>query len=92
MMPMPMSDQDMPHADDYKDGTPREETQETTAQGMNSPIEYIKVTDIQIPSTVRADWEHLDVLQASLQTTGLLHPITVRRQGDTYELLSGHNR
>jgi hypothetical protein len=55
MMPMPMSDQDMPHADDYKDGTPREETQETTAQGMNSPIEYIKVTDIQIPSTVRAD-------------------------------------
>src|SRR5215831_17155424 len=81
-----------PNADDHKDGTPREETQETTTQGIDSPIEYIKVTDIQVPATVRADWERLDVLQASLQTNGLYHPILVKRQGDTYELLAGHNR
>src|SRR5215470_4873086 len=81
-----------PNADDHKDGTPRAETQETTAHGMDSPIEYIKVTDIQIPPTVRADWENLDYMQNSLQTNGLYHPILVKRQGDMYELLSGHNR
>src|SRR5712691_8478640 len=55
-------------------------------------VEHLQVAHIQIPSTVRADWGNLDVLQASLQTTGLLHPILVRRHEDTYELLAGHNR
>src|SRR5262245_23421742 len=86
------TDQEVPNVVDREDGTPRVETQETTTQGIDSPIEYIKVTDIQMPPTVRADWENLDVLEASLQTNGLYHPILVKRQGDMYELLSGHNR
>ncbi len=94
MIPMPTTDQNMPYANDDKDKTPRKDTdtKEISAQGMDSPIEHIQVAHIQVPTTVRADWEHLDVLQASIQTTGLLHPILVRRQGDTYELLAGHNR
>src|SRR6266446_3572295 len=94
MIPMPTTDQNMPYANDDKDKTPRKDTdtKEISAQGMDSPIERIQVAHIQVPTTVRADWEHLDVLQASIQTTGLLHPIIVRRQGNTYELLAGHNR
>lgn len=89
---MPSTDQEMPPANDHEDGTPQEDTPEMTAQGMDSPIEHLQVAHIQIPPTARADWESLDVLQASLQTTGLLHPIIVKRQGDTYEVLAGHNR
>ena len=52
----------------------------------------IQIDNIQIPSTARAVSAHLDVLIESIKHVGLLHPVTVRKVGESYELLSGHNR
>jgi hypothetical protein len=37
-VPMPMIDQDMPYANDDKDKTPREDTQEIAAQEMDNAL------------------------------------------------------
>src|SRR5438874_3482305 len=46
------------------------------------------------PFQPRRDFDPADLaeLEASLKASGLLQPITVRRQGDDYELIAGERR
>src|SRR2546422_11652416 len=52
----------------------------------------IRIETIQIPATARTVSAHLDVLIESIKHVGLLHPVSVRKVGESSELLSGHNR
>lgn len=44
------------------------------------------------PNNPRQQMLELDALADNIRTFGLLQPITVRRQGERYELLGGHRR
>jgi len=65
--------------------TAKKDTQQYT-------VMMLSTAKIHIPSTVRAVSENLDYFVKSIQSIGLLKPVTVKRSEEGYTLLSGHNR
>lgn len=65
------------------------------AAEMNSPLKQIPLNQIRPnPYQPRREFreDELAQLEASLKSTGLLQPITVRPVGDKYELVAGERR
>src|SRR5215510_6806164 len=105
-VPMPMTDQDMPRAVAYENGTPREATQETTAQEMYNDlpdaslhdcrIEMVPLKDIYIERAPQ-DKDLVTRLADSICHIGLQNPICVVKndtsEHDTpYRIVSGRQR
>src|SRR5215510_7997715 len=105
-VPMPMTDQEMPHADDHEAGTPQEATQETTAQEMYNDlpdaslhdcrVEMVPLKDIYVESDPH-DEDLVTALADSIAHIGLQHPICVVKndlpENDTpYRIVSGRQR
>ena len=68
---------------------------ESVASAPGSDLQRIPIARIRSnPYQPRRDFDtaELEELTASLRTSGLLQPITVRRKGDAYELVTGERR
>src|SRR5215510_9813267 len=87
---MPDVEHEVPHAVDHEDGTPPDETQETTAQGMYNDlpdaslhdcrVELIPLDDIYTKSDPYDDELHDDLIKAlthSISLIGLQNPICI---------------
>ena len=61
-----------------------------TSDVRRIPLSSIRANPFQPRREFRAD--ELAELEASLRASGLLQPISVRRQGDAYELIAGERR
>src|SRR5215510_12539362 len=105
-VPMPMTDQDMPRAVAYENGTPQEATQETTAQEMYNDlpdaslqdcrVEMVPLKDIYVESDP-PDEDLVTTLADSICHIGLQNPICVVKndlpEHDTpYRIVSGRQR
>ena len=67
----------------------------TAAATASSDLQRIPISRIRPnPFQPRREFnkDELSELEASLKASGLLQPITVRRQGDAYELIAGERR
>jgi ParB family chromosome partitioning protein len=67
----------------------------TTTTAPASDLQRIPLSRVrQNPYQPRRQFDTAELaeLEASLKTSGLLQPITVRRQGDAYELIAGERR
>ena len=102
----PCTNEEMSHADDHKDDTPREETQEMTAQGMDKAlpdaslndcrVEMVPLKDIYVESDPQ-DEDLVTALADSICHIGLQNPICVIKndlpEHDTpYRIISGRQR
>src|SRR5215831_16623976 len=103
---MPDVEQQVPHAVDHENGTPQEETQETTAQGMdnavldealnNCRVEMVPLDAIYVESEQQDD-NLIKALADSICHIGLQNPICVMKndlpEHDTpYRIVSGRQR
>jgi ParB family chromosome partitioning protein len=73
----------------------QERTAPMTAEAPTSELRRIPIAKIRPnPFQPRRDFDPTELadLQASLKATGLLQPISVRRQGEGYELIAGERR
>jgi ParB family chromosome partitioning protein len=68
--------------------TDQELAESGPAEAVRIPIDLIDPN----PRNPRAQMVELDALAENLKTFGLLQPVTVRRQGERYELVGGHRR
>src|SRR5215510_10651898 len=89
-VPMPMTNQEVPHTDDHEAGAPREETQEIPVQGMDTAlpdaalndcrVEMVPLDDIYTKSDPYDDELHDDLIKAlahSISLIGLQNPICI---------------
>lgn len=58
------------------------------SEAVRVPLELVDPN----PHNPRRDLIEIDALAQNIQDFGLLQPVTVRRQGERYELLGGHRR
>src|SRR5215813_6565603 len=85
-VPMPCTDQELPQADNHEDEPSREETQETTAQGMDNAlldealndcrVEMVPLDAIYVESGQQDD-NLIKALADSIAHIGLQNPICV---------------
>src|SRR5215510_16337349 len=106
MIPMPMTNQDIPYANDDKDGTPRVETQEILAQEMYNTLLDAMLNECRVEMVpldaiyVEGDQHDDDLVTAlahSIGLIGLQNPICVTENDipdhpATYRLVSGKKR
>src|SRR5215510_3164529 len=105
-VPMPMTDQEMPRAVAYENGSPQEATQETTAQETYNDVPdaslhachvaMVPLKDIDAGSDLHDD-DLVTALADSIAHIGLQHPICVVKndlpENDTpYRIVSGRQR
>src|SRR5215471_21547270 len=105
-VPMPMTDQDMPRAVAYENGSPQEEPQETTAQEMYNDlpeaslhdcrVEMVPLDNIYAGSDPQDD-ELVSALAHSIGLIGLQNPVCVidndlPDHATPYRLVSGRKR
>src|SRR5215831_20093126 len=105
-VPMPMTNQEMPRAVAYENGSPQEATQETTAQEMYNDlpdaslhdcrVEMVPLKDIDVGSDPQ-DEDLVTALADSIAHIGLQNPICVVKndlpENDTpYRIVSGRQR
>src|SRR5712691_8401815 len=103
---IPCTDQEMLRADDHQDGTPREETQEMTAQETdNAPLDVV-LNDCRVEMVpldaiyVESDHQDDDLVKAlahSIGLIGLQNPICIvendiEGHSAPYRLVSGNKR
>src|SRR5215831_1511756 len=106
MIPMPMTNQDIPYAHDDKDGTPRVETQEILAQEMYNTLLDAMLNDCRVEMVpldaiyVEGDQHDDDLIKAlahSISLIGLQNPICIVANDipdnpAPYRLVSGRKR
>src|SRR5215475_12942679 len=103
---LPCTDQEVPHSIDHEDGTPREDTPEMTAQGMDTALPDASLHDCHVAMVplkdiyVESDPHDEDLVTAladSICHIGLQNPICVVKndlpEHDTpYRIVSGRQR
>jgi ParB/RepB/Spo0J family partition protein len=67
---------------------PHELAEQGPPEAVRLPIELVD----ENPRNPRRELAEIDALAENIRVFGLLQPVTVRRQGERYELLGGHRR
>jgi len=73
-----------------KEVVTKEETPKDTSDVLRIPVDLIEPNPYQ--PRMSFDNEALQELASSIRTLGLIQPITVRRKGDKYQIISGERR
>jgi ParB family chromosome partitioning protein len=64
----------------------------TDNRAVSLTVKDIPVGDIQIKENIRREYSGLEELQASIREHGLIQPITVYKEGDSFIVKIGHRR
>ena len=73
-----------------KEVVTKEETPKDTSDVLRIPVDLIEPNPYQ--PRMSFDNDALQELASSIRTLGLIQPITVRRKGDKYQIISGERR
>jgi len=73
-----------------KEVVSKEETPKDTSDVLRIPVDLIEPNPYQ--PRMSFDNDALQELASSIRTLGLIQPITVRRKGDKYQIISGERR
>jgi ParB family chromosome partitioning protein len=69
-----------------------ERTGTADSRAVSFSIKDIPIGEISVKENVRKEYDGIDELKASIRRYGLLQPITVYKDGDTYGVKTGHRR